>query len=99
MVTFKFDYFHQINFKCVFLVEVFTSLKHDTFGRWIWESDNSVANSQLIEHNFYITPFFCASAYIAYNNGTNGHVVYTYGLQPQDCNSKAVPMCFVSRSL
>ncbi|XP_052088016.1 uncharacterized protein LOC127725194 [Mytilus californianus] len=78
--------------------EVFTSLSKDLLDRWIWDSDKTAANPQLIEHDFHLTHNTCVVAYISYFTGTNGHIVYAYGLSPVDCNHKAVPLCYVTRS-
>ncbi|VDI46213.1 Hypothetical predicted protein [Mytilus galloprovincialis] len=78
--------------------EVFTSLSKDLLDHWIWDSDKTTANPQLIEHDFHLTHNTCVVAYISYFTGTNGHIVYAYGLSPVDCNHHAIPMCYVTRS-
>ena len=83
---------------CCYFPEVFTSLSKDLLDHWIWDSDKTTANPQLIEHDFHLTHNTCVVAYISYFTGTNGHIVYAYGLSPVDCNHHAIPMCYVTRS-
>ena len=80
----------------MYILEVYTSLKRDAVDQWIWESDNTHANSQLIELNFRLTQDTCAVAYITYHT-ENGHTVYTYGLSPVNCSHTAEPLCYMPR--